>query len=144
VTTGQGVFTYTVEGRRQAGDPFPQPLASGAGRLTLVGAVGDGRFGALSPTGAIYVDARLSGTAQPSPPGRPAAVPTAEQAMQGDPSALLGVAVSLPLLILAILFVAWAGSRWGGWQTWVVGAPVVLAALWAVSQSAVQLLPNLL
>jgi sortase A len=64
--------------------------------------------------------------------------------MQGDPSALLGVAVSLPLLILAILFVAWAGSRWGGWQTWVVGAPVVLAALWAVSQSAVQLLPNLL
>ncbi len=144
VTTGQGVFQYMVEGRRQAGDPFPAAVAAGGGRLTLVSAVGDGRAGALSPTGAVFVDARLTGVGQPSPGGRPAAVPKAEQAMQGDPSALLGVALALPLLIAAILFVAWARTRWGGWQSWLVGMPIVLGALWAVSQAAVQLLPNLL
>ena len=61
VTTGQGVFTYTVEGIRRANDSFPQPLAAGGGRLTLVSAEGDGRFEALSPSGAVYLDARLQG-----------------------------------------------------------------------------------
>jgi len=144
VTTGQGVFTYTVEDRRVAGDHLPQPLAAGKGRLTLVSAVGSTRFGALLPTGAIFVDAALKGDGQPTLPGRPSAVPTAEQVMQGDPSALLPLALALPLLIGAVLFVAWTRARWGGWQTWLVGVPILLGALWAVSQAAVQLLPNLL
>jgi sortase A len=144
VTTGQGIFTYTVEGRRVAGDHLPQPLASGKGRLTLVSAVGSTRLGALSPTGAIFVDAALSGDGQPTLPGRPVVVPTSEQVMQGDPSALLPLALALPLLIGGVLFVAWTRTRWGGWQTWLVGVPILLGALWAVSQAAVQLLPNLL
>jgi sortase A len=144
VTTGQGVFTYVIEGRRVAGDHYPQPLKVGQGRLTLVSAIGSSRLGALSPTGAMYVDALLKGDGQSTLPGRPAAVPTAEQAMQGDPSALLPLALALPLLIGAVLFVAWTRTRWGGWQTWLVGVPILLGTLWAVSQAAVQLLPNLL
>jgi len=42
------------------------------------------------------------------------------------------------------LAIAWAFERWGRWQTWLVGAPLVLAALWGVSETAVQLLPNLM
>ncbi|CAB4962584.1 unannotated protein [freshwater metagenome] len=144
ITTGQGVFTYVVEGLRRAGDHFPQPLTAGSGRLTLVTSEGIGRWGSLSPTGAVYVDARLKGDSQPSPSGRPAAVPRAEQAMHGDPSSLLALALALPLLLGALLFVVWARSRWGGWQTWIVGMPLVLGASWVVSQAAVQLLPNLL
>lgn len=143
-TTGQGVFTYVVKGIRRAGDPFPQPLAVGAGRLTLVSAEGNGRFGFLAPQAVVYVDAELNGQAQPTLPGRPAAVPKAEQAMKGDPSALLPLALALPLLLGAIVFVVWSRNRWGGWQTWVIGVPILVAALWATSQAAVQLLPNLL
>ena len=142
--TGQGTFTYVVTGVRHAGDPFPPALAQGGSRLTLVSADSHGRFGALHPEGTLYVDAVLKGQSQPYPPGKPVAVPKSEQAMQGDPNAFLPLALALPLLVGAVLFAVWARNRWGGWQTWLVGVPLVLAALWAVSQAAVQLLPNLL
>lgn len=143
-TTGQGVSTYVVTGLRRAGDPFPQPLAAGAGRLTLVSAEGNGRWGFLAPRAVVYVDADLVGKAQPGVAGRPSVVPRSEQAMQGDPSALLPLALALPLLIGSVLVLSWARTRWGGWQSWVVGLPLLLATLWTVSQAAVQLLPNLL
>jgi len=143
VITGQGTFTYTISGLRRANDPFPAALTGTGGRLTLVTAEGTGRLGALRPDGVVYVDATLKGDGQPSP-GHPATVPLAEQAMQGDPSAMLPLAVLLPLLIGSVMFIVWARARWGGWQTWVIGAPLVFATLWAVSQCAVQLLPNLI
>ena len=144
VTTGQGVFTYKVEGIRRAGDRFPQPVTGDAGRLTLATADGSGRLGALTPTGTVYLDAKLVGAGQPAPGGRTPGVPRAEQAMQGDGSALLPLAIAIPLLLGSLIFVVWSRQRWGGWQTWLIGMPLVLATLWAVSQAAVQLLPNLL
>jgi sortase A len=144
MTTGQGIFHYVVSGLRRAGEPFPAPLTGSAGRLTLVTASGSGRWGAVSPDAVVYLDATLKGDGQPSPSGRPATVPKSEQALQGDPSALLPLALALPLLIGSALLLVWARSRWGAWQTWVVGLPLVLASLWAVSQAAIQLLPNLL
>ena len=144
VTTGQGVFTYVVDRLRRAGDPLPPTLAAGAGRLTLATAEGSGRLGDWAPSAVVYLDATLKGQAQPYPPGRPLAVPQAERAMQGDPSALLPLALALPLLLIAVLASLWAWARWGAWQTWLVGAPLCLAALWTVSQAAVQLLPNML
>jgi sortase A len=144
VTTGQGIFTYTVEDRRVAGDTMPPALTGAHGRLTLATADGSGRFGALSPSGVVYVDAILTGDGQVTLPGRPDSVPMAEWEMQGDPSALLPLSLALPLLLGAIIFVVFARSRWGGWQTWVVGVPLILGTLWLVSQAAIQLLPNLL
>ncbi len=144
VTTGQGVFTYTVESVRKAKSPLPQPLDAGKGRLTLITAIGEGKLGAWKPTGLMYVDAKLMGDAQQYPPGKPYVVTASELPLQGDPSALLPLALALPLLIGAVLFALWARSRWGTWQAWLVGVPLVLACVWAVSQAAVQLLPNLL
>ncbi len=66
VITGQGEFTYVVDGIRRARDPLPQPLADGAGRLVLVSALGDGRLGSLDPTGTLYLDSTLKGRASPT------------------------------------------------------------------------------
>jgi hypothetical protein len=38
----------------------------------------------------------------------------------------------------------WAARRWGTRQTWIVGVPAILAALWGVTDSLGQLLPNLI
>jgi len=36
----------------------------------------------------------------------------------------------------------WLWSRWGILRAWVVGAPVLLALLWGLSNEAMRLLPN--
>ena len=63
--------------------------------------------------------------------------------MRGDTGVLLSLLLSIPLALGALIFMIWAWARWGGWQAWVVGVPMVLASLWLVSQATVQLLPNL-
>lgn len=144
VTTGQGEFTYVVDSVRRVGDPYPQPLQPGAGRLTLVTASGASASNLWQPTDPLYVDATLQGKAQPAPAGRPAAVPQAEKAMRGDIGALFPLVLWIPLLLLAGVLTVWAAERWGRWQAWLAGAPVILAVLWGTSETAVRLLPNLL
>jgi sortase A len=144
VTTAEGTARYVVAKVRHAGDQFLPPLTAGAGRLTLVTAEGGGWRSGWAPSRAVYVDATLQGKVFATPPGRPTYVPRAETAMHGDSSALFVLVLWLPLLIIAAVAAVWAQDRWGRWQTWIVGVPVVLAALWGVSQTAVQLLPNLM
>lgn len=139
VTTGQGVFRYVVERVRHAGDPLPPPLTKGGGRLVLVTATG-ARF---APDRAVYVDALLTGRAQPAPPGRPAYVPLAAQAMHGDAAVAIELVLWLQALVVAGVALVWAHTRWGTWQTWLVGLPVVLAVLAAATQPALRLMPNL-
>jgi len=144
VTTGQGEAHFRVEQVRRAGEPFPLPLADGEGRLTLATAAGGGWLNGWVPERAVYVDAKLQDKVFPAPAGRPAVVPSAETTMHGDSAALFLLVLWLPVLILAAVVLVWLQDRWGRWQTWLVGAPVVLAALWGVSQTAVQLLPNVM
>jgi len=144
VVTGQGVAHYLVRDVRRAGDPYPPPVAAGKGRLILATAAGSGWRSGWASNGAVYVDADLQGSTFPTPSGRPSAVPKSEQPMQGDPAALYSLVFWLPLLGFAGAAVLWVRQRWGAWQTWVVGAPVVLALTWAVTQDVVRLLPNLL
>jgi sortase A len=144
VTTEQGTFGYRVDGVRHAGDPLPELLASGAGRLTLATAEGVSWRSRWAPDRAVYVDATLLGNPQPTPAGRPAGVSKVEAAMQADPGALMSTVLWLQVLALACLAAAWMQARWGGAQTWMVCLPLVLAALWGASESASQLLPNLM
>ena len=143
VITGQGTSHYAVEDVRRAGDPFPPLLATGEARLTLVTADGSGWRSGWAPNAAVYVDAKLVGHAFPAPGGRPAAVPEAETALHGDSSALYTLVLWLALMIAAVLGIVWAAERWGRWQAWLVGVPIMLAVLWGASETAVQLLPNL-
>ena len=143
-TTGQGVFTYIVRDVRRVGDPYPQPLDAGAGGLTLVTAEGASVDNLWRPERPLYVDTVLQGKPRQAPGGGVTVVPEAEQAMHGDVGSLFRLVLWIPLLVFASVGSVWAVARWGPWQAWLVGAPVVLGALWGVTETAVQLLPNLM
>jgi sortase A len=143
VTGAQGTKAYTVSGVRQGGDPLPQPLAAGAGRLTLVSSQGSGRLGALTPDTVVYVDAETK-KAFPAPPGRPVAVPDSEKAMAADPGALPLLGLCLALLLAVTLGVVAARQRWSTVLVWVVATPLVLALSWVSTDVVMRLLPNLI
>jgi sortase A len=144
VITGQGKFTYRVDRVRRTGDPVPFPPQAGAGRLTLVTAEGEGRLSEISADETVYVDATLLDKAQPAPGGRPNIIPPTEKAMARDGGALVPLVLWLQGLAVALAAFVWARVRWGRRQTWLIGAPVVLALVWVCTEYAAQLLPNLL
>jgi sortase A len=144
LTTVQGVAQYVVTDVRRGGDPLPAPLSAGQGRLTLVAVVGPGWRSGWAPTGLVYVDANLQGSGQTAPPGRPMQVPSAQQAMGSSSGALYSLALWLEATAIVAVAVTWVRSRWGGWQVWLAGAPLVLATVWIVTETSTRLLPNLL
>lgn len=141
VVTFQGKFTFQVEGVRRDGDPLPdiQPVADGGSRLTLVTAEGSNPFQADRT---VYVDALLRGDAQPSA-DLPALIPPEEQSLAVDRPALLNLVLWMQALVGIAVAMAWARVRWGRWETYLTGLPVVLFVLWNVYESGARLLPNL-
>lgn len=142
VRTGQGEHEYRVTGRRLEGDPLPQPLTAGQGRLTLVTAAGL----PYAPDGVLRVDAELVSAPQPAP-GRvltAAALTPAERPLVGDSDALVAVVLTGQVLLLAVGAVTWARLRWGRRQAWVVGVPLVGVLGLATADQVARLLPNLL
>ncbi len=144
VVDGAGTFQYVVKDVRRAGSPLPQPIGASASRLTLASAAANGWRAILAPSAPLYVDADMQGTAVAEPGGRPAAVPGSEKLMGVDSGAFDSLVHWLFLLILTLTAAAWAFARWGRWQTWIVAAPTVGAALWLVSETAMRVLPNAL
>ncbi|TFD53460.1 sortase [Cryobacterium frigoriphilum] len=142
VTTGQGVSTFEVFGVRRAGDLLPTPLDGGQGRLELV--TGDGP--ALAPTGALHIDATLTGEVRETPSRvfTSAVLAPAELAMQPDSDSGLPTLFWLQWLVLASIAVRWLLRTWGGAQAWIVGVPTLLALGAATADSAIGMLPNLL
>ncbi|BCB84283.1 class E sortase [Phytohabitans suffuscus] len=142
VTTGQGEHEYRVRGLRYPGEPAPPPLAEGKGRLTLVTADGD----PFIPQDIVRVDAELSSPTQPTPARKfgPASLPPEEAALATDTGAWTPLMLWAQALLLATLAVTYLRARWGGWQAWIVGAPVLLALGLAIADQAARLLPNLL
>jgi sortase A len=152
LTTGQGTATYRVLGRRSAGDPQPPALASGEGRLTLVTASGTPYL----PTSVLRVDAQLVSTSvdgqtqDPQAFAAPARVVSSaglldsERAMAIDPSRLFALVLWSQAFLIAVLLYTWARERWGRWQSWAVGVPVLLGIGWVLAGQVALLLPNLL
>ncbi len=141
VTTGQGVQHFKVIGVRKVGDISPA-LLSGASRLVLVTAAGQ----PYEPDGVLYVDAALVSPVQAYPP-RPlnaAGLLPSEKAMAGESSAWLPLVLWGQLFLIAALVVAWATVRWGTWQAWLVGVPVLLVLGIAVADQIARLFPNLM
>jgi sortase A len=142
VTTAQGTFAFTVRDVRRAGDPTPPALTATQSRLTLVSTEGSGWRSGWAPTRTVYVDADLSGTPVGGPVTFPAGSPD-DAPMRGQTDALFPLVLWLQLLALGVVGIVLARLRWGAWQAWIVGLPVVIAALWGASSSAWLLLPNL-
>lgn len=144
VTTGQGTFTYTVTGGRRQGDPVPAaPTAATDGRLTLISAIGSGSFARLTPSDTVYVDASLTGKAVGAGPVTDVLASEAPMSTHVPTGTLAFLALALQVLLVVLLVVAWLRARWSSLGGWIVGTPMVLAGLWAVSSLASQLLPNL-
>jgi sortase A len=142
VTTGQGVASYRVIDRRRAGDPVPAPPAAGQGRLILVTADGP----PLAPFGVLRLDAELISKPFPAPTMvlSAADLGASEQVLGTDPGALVPVVLWGALLVAASGGLAWAGQRWGRWQTWIVAIPVVLFFSLSLADQVAALLPNLM
>jgi sortase A len=143
VTTGQRTFHYVVDGVRSGGDPLPA-VPTGGGLLTLVTSTGSGLFGDIAPSHIVYVDATLHGRPAATPAGRPVAVPAAELPGQSDPSAWPFIVLWLQGLVVVAVASVWAWIRWGRWQTWLVGAPLLLGVMWGLAQESMRLLPNVM
>jgi sortase A len=143
VTTGQGVWHYVVRDVRYAGDALPPPVATGAGRLTLVTSVGTGWHSTWAANRVVYVDADLREKAQPGPPPKGQAV-APDAAMAIDTSGLYPLVLWLQLLVVAGVGVIWARTRWGALQTWIIGTPILIAALWGTTSTFWRLMPNLM
>lgn len=141
VTTGQATFRFTVSAVRRAGDPLPV-VPSGGSLLTLETSSGSGWLGSLAPSRLVYVDAKLDGSAVAAPAGRPVAVPVSEIPGRSDPGAWLYAVLWLQALLATGVAAVWSWSRWGHWQTWIVGLSVGLGVLWGLSDTAMRLLPN--
>ncbi len=141
VTTGQGVMNFKVVNVRRAGAKVTLPLP-GQSRLVLVTADGP----AYLPAGLLYVDADLVGkvAATPAPVFGSNSLPAAEQALGTDSGAWVAIVLWGQLLLAAALAFVWAQRRWGKWQTWIVGVPLLLALSLLLATQAAQLLPNLI
>ena len=143
VTTAQGEFVYRVDGVRREGDPLPAPLPAGGARLTLVTVEGNGPLAALTQFQTVYVDATLVGEPAVGPGGRPAGIPEAEKAMNGDLDALPVLVLYLQGLLLGVLATVVARRRLPGRAVWVLSLPVLMAFAWLSTDAAARLLPNL-
>ncbi|MFI5528543.1 sortase [Kitasatospora sp. NPDC051853] len=142
VTTGQGSHTFRVVTVRRTGDPVPPVLKAGGGRVVLV--TGDGPL--YAPDDLLYVDADLESEVQPNNarPLTSAALPAAEKAMGTEEGAWVPLVLWGEALLLAAVALALAWTRWGRWQAWTVGVPVLTALGLAVADQVARLLPNLI
>jgi sortase A len=141
VTTDQGVFHYVVADIRHAGDLLPASVLQAKAALTLVS-----REGGWSSGRIVYVDAVLHGSPQTDPGGRLATLAPAEKLMAGqtDQLTFMQLVLWLQLFVVVAVAVTYLAWRWSRWQLWLVAVPMVIAVLWGASNTAVQLLPNLL
>jgi sortase A len=143
VTTGQGIFHYTVTDVRGNGDPLPPVLVATASRLTLVTSRGSGWRNGWAPGSSVFVDATMQGAVQPTPSGRPTTIAPAATEMHGDSGGLVVLVLLMQGLLILTGAVVWSRQRWGFWQAWLGGAPAILAVVWLISGDALRLLPNL-
>jgi LPXTG-site transpeptidase (sortase) family protein len=139
VVTGQTVATYKVIDLRRSGDPFPPPLASGAGRMVLVTADG----APLEPSGTLYVDTDETSKPQIAGGVLPTSLSQPENAMATETQAWLPIVLWGQLLVLIAGALSWLWTAWGKWQTWVIAVPIVGFLMLSIADQATRLLPNL-
>ncbi|WP_375385429.1 sortase [uncultured Microbacterium sp.] len=142
VTTGQGTNTFRVVSLRRAGDPMPQALGRGEGRLELQTA--DGL--ALFPSGVLHVDADLVSKAQQTPSRVMSypALPPDERAMGQNGAAWFSAFFAFVFFAAAGIGMWWLWRSWGRWHAWLVGVPVLIVLGVTTSDLVMNALPNLL
>jgi sortase A len=132
--TGQGVATYVVESFGTSVKPPPDPTPN---RLILETA--DSSL--LSRT-TVEVSADLVSDPQPSPGGLPS-TGSQENALAGDPGALVALLLWAQALLIVSVVGTIAAYRWSRPAAYLCAAPAGLALVWLIYQNFAALLPNL-
>lgn len=142
VITGQGEHTYEVMGLRYAGDPSPPPITAGTSRMVLESARGL----PYAPSGAMYVDARLTSEVQPNGPRQTNyfTLPPEDKSLATDTTTVWALVFAVQVLIVAEIGLLWAVRRIGPRQAWTVFLPVVVLTGFVITDQVIRLLPNLL
>ena len=140
-TTGLGEARYTVTGMR-IGPESLRDASTAPGTLTLVTATGS----PFLASEVLRVDAELSSQPHPSTARAfgYAALPLDEVALASDGRALAEAALAGIGLLLASAALHLSRRRWGRWQTWAVGVPLLFASSVLLYDNLAALLPNLL
>lgn len=134
ITTGQGVFSYTVNAYGTPAQPIKDPATA---RLLLV--TGDTN---LFATHAVYVGARLDGTPLP----RSVTVSTAAKADQPlavDNDALQGAQLWALAFLIAVAGTVVLTKLWHPRAAYLTSVPVLAALVWCVYENIAVFLPNL-
>ena len=137
VATGAGSFTYLV-----ATVAVVEP-----GDADVIGWSNDSRLTLItsSPpyraTGRLVVTGVLNGLPAPQPPGEPVFVAPTELGLAGDMGALGGTLLWGELAIAAAVAAVWLSRRASKRVAWLLGAPLVLALVWATFASAGRFFP---
>ena len=144
VTTGQGAFVYEVVSVRTKGDPVPAALPTDGARLTLLTSERGSGMAGLQASQSLYVDAVLADGAVPGGPvaTKDVGVPLMSGGL--DTATLALLALSLQVLVLALVGFVWSWLKWSRSAAWIAAGPAVLAALWLVSSIGTRLLPGLI
>jgi hypothetical protein len=132
--TGQGISTYVVESFGTSVKPPPDPTPN---RLILETA-----DGSLLPRNAVEVSADLVSTPLPSPGGLPT-TGSQENALAGDPGALIALLLWAQALLIVSVAGTFAAYRWSRPAAYLCTAPAALALVWLIYQNFAALLPNL-
>ncbi len=141
VQTGQGTFHYRVRGHLLSGGRLPT-IPSTSGLLLLGTSASAQGLPSLTPSHVDYVVAQLVGRAVGAPHGKPTRVQATNLPGHNDPGAWPFVLLWIGALFAATAACWWLWSYWGLLRTWLVGAPVLFAILWFLSNEAIRLLPN--
>jgi sortase A len=137
VVTGEGRFTYDVVGHETVDPGHPDVIATTSGRnlLTLMTSNPP-----LIATNRLVVTAQLIGLPMPAPPGRP-------NVLASDELGLGSGGVSATLLLWIVLLLAgcvgtvYLYRRIGGWTTYVLTTPVLLAVAFLLFDNLARALP---
>jgi sortase A len=141
VLTGEGTFRYRVRGHLVNGGKLPT-IRSTSGLLLLGTSAGANGLPSLTPSHVDYVVAQLEGKAGVAPHGRQTRVATSNLPGHNEPVAWVFVLLWAAALFAATAACWWLWSYWGLLRTWLIGAPVLFAILWLLSNQAIRLLPN--
>ncbi|GAA4992165.1 sortase [Yinghuangia aomiensis] len=137
VTTQQGEFTYVVRDHKNVGNGHDDVIApGGAHQLTLVTA--DSR---LRPGGRTVVVADLQGAFQLAESGRTTKVRADERGTGGEAGAGMALFLWAQALLVVVAATTWALRRYDRRVTLLLGAPVILAVVWALYDTAARMLP---
>lgn len=141
VRTGQGKFRYEVKGQIPPG-ARPPTIRATSSLLVLVTSQGSGGLSGLAPERLVYVDAVLVGKAVPAPAGGPRTVVVTDLPGHGQ-SGQWPIVVAWLVGLMAVSALSWwLWALWGLLRAWLIGAPILFAVLWVLSDQAMRLLPN--